>query len=249
MPIKIDKLWSTDRFQRLPSRAKLLYLYLLTSPQLNQLGVIRLRVTPFCTDLSFDRDDLRYATKNLIRVKFVDVKEYEGSVFFIVKGVFNPNIKSDNILIKLQDILSLYPKDFVIYLESIDIKLHKKVVVFKTPSAEEVTEYARSIGYDINGREFVDFYNNSSENRLDGRWEDGRGKVITDWKAKMRRVWCKEERKIKVIEGCPKGMENLSIRFMDKDYYPESWVEGLPKHSDFGVTKMLQKEFNKISGK
>lgn len=245
MAVKVSKLWGSARFQNLSQNAKLLYLYLLTNPQLNQLGVFQANIQTVLIETSFSDNELREASKQLISNKYISVKKYT-SIYFIVYGIFNKNIQSENTILKLQNILSLYPPELVSYLETLNIKLPKKVSVFKIPTPEEVSEYAKSLGYNIDGKGFVDFYNNSSETRLDGKWQDGRGKVITDWKAKLRRVWCKGERKIKVVEGCPKGMENLSIKFMDKDYYPESWVDGLPKHSDFGVTKMLQKEFNRL---
>lgn len=245
MAVKISKLWGSARFQNLSQNAKLLYLYLLTNPQLNQLGVFEANIQTVLIETSFSDSELREASKQLISNKYISIKKYT-SIYFVVYGVFNKNIQSENTILKLQNILSLYPEQLQQHLEEIGIRLSKKIVVFTIPSPEEVTKYARSIGYNIDGKGFVDFYNNSSESRLDGKWQDGRGKLITDWKTKLRRVWCKEERKIKVIEGCPKGMENLSITFMDKEYFPESWENDLPKHSDFGITKMLQKEFNKL---
>lgn len=245
MPIKVNKLWGSARFQNLTKNAKLLYLYLVTNPQLNQLGVFEANVETVLIETGFHVDELRDASKQLMDNKYISIKKYT-SIYFIVYGALNKNIQSDSTLLKLQNILSLYPEQLQQHLEEIGIKLSKKITVFKIPSPEEVTKYARQIGHNVDGKAFVDFYNNSSESRLDGKWQDGRGKLITDWKAKLRRVWCKDENKIKVVKGCPKGMESLSITFMDKEYFPESWEEGLPKHSDFGVTKMLQKEFNKL---
>lgn len=245
MAVKIKTLWGSDKFNKLKSNAKLLYLYLLTNPQLNKLGVITLNKTKFCTDLSFYIEDLRDATERLVTHKYIEVKKFDDRVYFIVKRIFSPNIKSQAVILELQDILSEYPDELVRYLESIGIVLERRITIFKVPTVEEVAEYSMSLGYNVNAKYFIEYYNNSSLDRKDGKWQDGRGKIIHDWKAKLRRVWCKDENKIKSIKGAPKGYETFHIIVDGKVIYPDSWKGGKPFSKSLAIDIKLKEAYDK----
>lgn len=247
MAIKISKLWQETTFNRYSKNAKLLYLYLLTNPQINILGVVEQDVQVVCKETSISYNEMRVAAKELVDTKKLVVEKSVDSFFFVLLGFYKSNTtKSESTLIKVKEVLDTYPQSFITKLDDIGIKLNVVVNKFVVPTPKEVSEYALGLGYSVDGKTFVDYYNNSSVNRLDGKWQDGRGKLITDWKAKVRKVWCKDSNKLVVLEGCPKGMENFSIDFLDKTYYPDSWVDGLPSHVDFGIKKMLQKKFKSM---
>jgi len=58
---------------------------------------------------------------------------------------------------------------------------------FRAPSAEEVQKYAASIGYDLEGQHFVDYYEARG-------WELSGGKRMKDWRACVR-TWKTREKK------------------------------------------------------
>ena len=55
----------------------------------------------------------------------------------------------------------------------------KKRKLFKPPTVDEVNEYARSIDFDLDGNDFVDYY--TARN-----WTMNRGVKMSDWKAAVR---------------------------------------------------------------
>jgi len=57
-------------------------------------------------------------------------------------------------------------------------KLHTGRVVFKKPTPEEVTAYAKAIDFNLDGSQFVDYY-------ITNGWMVGRAKM-KDWKAAVR---------------------------------------------------------------
>jgi len=58
-------------------------------------------------------------------------------------------------------------------------KNRKKVKRFVPPTPEEATEYAKSIGFKLDGNHFVDYYAARG-------WELGKGRKMKDWKACVR---------------------------------------------------------------
>jgi len=61
---------------------------------------------------------------------------------------------------------------------------------FKKPTAQQVTKYARSIGYELDGQVFIDFYESKG-------WLIGKNKM-KDWKATVR-TW--KKRSVSVKDG------------------------------------------------
>ena len=57
------------------------------------------------------------------------------------------------------------------------------------PSPEEITQYCKEIGYDLDGQFIYDYYQD-----LD--FKDTKGNPIKNWKNKVRNVWCKPENRI-----------------------------------------------------
>lgn len=60
---------------------------------------------------------------------------------------------------------------------------------FTPPTPEEVTKYAASRGYRVDGAAFVDHYKSKG-------WKDSNGRSVRDWKGKVRSVWCRPENKL-----------------------------------------------------
>jgi len=75
--------------------------------------------------------------------------------------------------------------------------------VFIKPTPEEVTEYAKSITYNLNGKTFIDFYESKG-------WMIGKNKM-KDWKAAVRTWRAKDEKEgnIKTVVSAPDILRKL----------------------------------------
>ncbi len=111
---------------------------------------------------------------------------------------------------------------------------------FKAPTPKEVADYALSEGYLINGKTFVDYY---SEND----WFDKNNKKVRNWKAKLLRVWCREDDKLVKNEDAPYGWEYFFIEMAQGERVaPESWKDGIPQHGNFMYAQHLIERFNEL---
>jgi len=245
MGVKISKLFKDMTFSVLSDKAKLLYIYLSTHSDLNTVGVFspNIEVLKIESNLKDDQE-FRETLSLLIRHKKLHVKEFEGIVYFIVPDYFNTVPKSEASVNRVNKALKALPKGLVDFLDSIGINTSSKVRTFVKPTAEEVSDYAMSLGYLINGKDFVDYYQGQSD-RYGKKdiWVDTRGKQVSDWKGKLRKVWCKEDRKLQTIKGAPQGYEHFYIVQDGNVIQPESWRDGKPHHKLISYDIALKKEF------
>ena len=58
MPVKVSKLWSDTKFQKLSDQAKLLYLYLSTSKEISVVGTLKPNLDVVKIELGFSIDEL-----------------------------------------------------------------------------------------------------------------------------------------------------------------------------------------------
>ena len=244
MAVKIAKLFKDYNFQKLTQEARLLYIYLVSNPSLTTIGVFSPDVRVAALESGLSKDKFREASKILLDNGYIHVKKYEDLIYFIIPRHFDTIPNSDATARKVVKLLSKLPDELVTFLDILGIKSDAKVVTFTKPSPEEVTQYAMSIGYQINGQEFVDYYDEVSGSKA--YWVDGRGKMIRDWKSKLKRVWCKDDRKMKAIKGAPKGYEYFHVMKDGKAIYPDSWKEGKPWSKDFVSNKVLKREFEEL---
>lgn len=247
MPVKISKLWKDVWFQNQSEITKLLYIYLSTSPDLNSVGVFSPNLEVVCLEVGCQMDDLRQATKKLVDKKYIYVKKFEDTVYFVVPAHFSSVPKSESSVARVQKALSTLPKGLVSFLGSIGITTNSKVKTLIKPTAKEVTEYCISHGHLIKGEDFVNFYEEQSERYgKKGVWVDSRGTQVRDWKAKARRNWFKDENKIKVFKDAPKGFEVFYILVDDKPITPDGWRNGKPWSKSVAVDIELKKEYKKM---
>ncbi len=245
MPVKVARLWKDARFRELPNLTKLLYIYLCTSKDLNVVGVFSPVLESVCVELKIDIEELRYHTRELVAKKFIYVKKIEGVVYFVIPAHFNTIPKSEASILKIQKALASLPDSLSQFLKTIGITTNFKVKEFKKPTPEEAAEYAVSLGYLVSGKDFVEYYENQAFKY--GRsdiWVDGRGTPVKDWKAKLRKVWCKQENKMKTFDDAPKGFEAFYININGVIVYPDGWKNGKPFSKDFTSDIELKKQFN-----
>tara|TARA_R110000822_G_scaffold5266_10_gene22619 strand:+ start:1759 stop:2511 length:753 start_codon:yes stop_codon:yes gene_type:complete len=245
MAVKVSKLWSNNNFLKLTNGSKLLYIYLATNPSIMMTGVLNVNLEMLTVQLNLSLKEIRESTQELVKSKFVSVKKIDN-LYFIVKAHFDSVPKSDTSVLKLNKELESLPNSLVKFLESINVSSSRKVVTFSEPTPAEVMDYSLSQGYQVNAEAFIGFYRGKAlAHGKVGLWLDGRGKQVKDWKAKLRVVWFKDENKIKVVAGAPKGFESFYIDFEGKQVFPESWKDGKPYSKNIAVLIALKKEYER----
>ena len=246
MAVKVSKLWSDNKFLRVANNSKLLYIYLATSPNIMTVGAISINLDLIKLQLGLSLEDIRNATTELRSTGYIEVQKIDDVLYFIVIEHFNTVAKSDSSVLKIKKELMALPVGLVKLLDSLNINTTRKVVVFNEPTPTEVMDYALELGYKVDAEEFISFYRNKAEAYgKKGLWVDGRGKQVKDWRAKLRVVWCKDENKLKTVDGAPKGYESFYIEFEGKSVFPESWIDGKPFSKNMVVNKALIKEYEK----
>lgn len=247
MPVKVAKLWSNVKFQALDQGAKLLYLYLATNPGISILGVCSPNLNVVCAELGVDLDELRDYATQLVEGNYISTIAVDEVVYFIVPEHFNTAPKSDSTVLRINKEFKVIPQELADHLIELDITVDRKVNVFKAPTVEEVRLFALQSGYNISADQVVEYYEQMAKRyNKPGKWVDGRGKEVKDWKAKLRVVWFKDERKLKAVSGAPEGFEYFHIVKNGNMIFPDRWVNGQPKSKDFAVNAEMLKKFKEL---
>jgi hypothetical protein len=246
MAVKISKLFKDTKFQNLSLKTRLLYIYLSTNPNLNTVGIFSPNPEVIALELKYTMEELRESTTTLIEQKYLYVKQIKGVIYFIIPHHFDTIPKSEASVLKIQKIFSGLPKQLVDFLQSINISITSKVKEFIEPTAEEVVTYSLSMGYSINGDDFINYYKSQAEKfGKVGVWVDGRGKQVNDWKGKLRKVWFKEDRKLVAQKNAPKGYEFFNVVKNGETIQPDGWRNGKPFSKSVALDILLKKEYEK----
>ncbi len=249
MSTKLSKLWKDGWFKNQSPITKLLYIYLLENPDLNIVGVFSPNTEIICLELNITMDQLRESSQVLVVKKWLLVKSIEGVLYFVVPQHFQSVPKSSSSLERVQKALILLPDELVELLSGLGINTESKTRKFEKPTAQEVTEFALSIGHLITGSEFIDYYDRQSENHgKKGIWVDGRGKEVRDWKSKLRKIWCKDENKIKSCPDAPKGYETFHVFENGVMVTPDGWRSGKPFSKSLTSDIILKREYERTIG-
>lgn len=237
--VKLGKLWGNARFSSLPPYSKLLYLYLVTHSSISTLGVLELNRDRIILDLGLgDFNQLVEYGKILDDEGFMTWLTKDKLDIFIIKEHFLSLPKSKLNIRKAIDEgkSSRYRKELLDIYEPQDFK---PTTAFVPPTAEEVTDYALSLGYVVNGKTFVDYYG-------EGDWYDKNNKKVRSWKQKLERVWCREENKLEAVEGAPKGYEYFHVTLDNGERVsPEVWKGGFPMHHNYLHAELLRDEYKR----
>lgn len=245
MAVKVSKLWGDNKFNNLTNDSKLFYIYLITNPSINTVGVLSINTSVAEAQTGLNVKRLRISTKELISNGYLHVKKYDSDFYFVVPAHFNTIAKSDSTILKVTKDLESLPVRLRDFLDTININISSKVRKFVKPSKKDVLDYCLEQGYMVNVDNFINYYQNEADKR--GRsdvWINSRGKVVRDWKATMRNVWFKDENKLKSVKGAPKGYEYFYIEMNGAIITPDGWKEGKPYNKDFLKNKALLKKFN-----
>lgn len=244
--MKVDKVWNDNSFLNLNSQAKLLYLYLVTHPSQSELGVLQLNPKLTSAQLNYSDGEFREASKDLRNAGKLTLIKSNDDIYFIVNDYYTKSAKSHALITRLNSKIEAFPDEVQEYLKG-SLNINLEVKKFKLPTIEDVENYAKEKGFNVNGATFIEYYTSMADTLGREGFYDKNGRKVVDWKAKMRKVWFRDDNKLKVLEGTPKGYETFSITINNKTIYPTAWVEGLPRHTNFAITKQLQSEYEKQS--
>lgn len=243
--MRIDKVWSASNFLKLDKDSKLLYLHLMSHPELTEFGTVSLDINMAQLQTGLDPILFRTATKSLIDSNMLVVKKVEESLYFIILDFFNKSSKSIATKERLLKKIHTLPVEIRQFIED-HTKIDLVVVTQKEPTPTEVEEYAISQGHNINGSEFIDYYKSmAAALGHNVGFYDKNGRKVVDWKAKLRKVWFKDTNKLKEVKGAPKEHLNFSVKAPNGTLiYPDYWDdEGRPRSKDFSADILLRKHF------
>lgn len=174
--------WKKGFIRRLPTKYKLLWLYILDD--CNHAGV---------WDVDLDVAEIRVGSKinkkEAIKHYSENIRIFDnGNKWFIPKfidfqyGQLNENVNAHKSVIKLIDKYDLYSIGDVDLSEisALDTgELSKPLIKkFKKPTIDEVKEYCLERGNSVNPETFIDFYESNG-------WKVGKNSM-KDWKASLR---------------------------------------------------------------
>ena len=250
MAVKLDKTFRDVKFRGLSKNSKLLYFYLVTHKDLSIVGTLILDLEIFLIQSTLTLEELRSSSRELIDNNYLCTKMFGETVYFIIPEHFNTIPKSEATINKVNRVLKDLPEELVRFLDSKGINTTSKIKKFVKPTAKEVTEHGLSLGYLIDGEEFIRSYEEYSD-RYGKKdiWVDSRGTQVRDWKAKLRKIWCKEERKLKKFDDAPKGFETFYIFVEGKITSPDGWRGGKPFSKSLPIDIELKKHYERRNKK
>ena len=199
--VKVGKLWGDAKFASMSPFSKLLYCYLISQPSITTLGFLVLDLDRVKLDLKIEDDDqIDESLSELAFNYYIDFYfENESIISLLVLGHFKSLPKSKSNIRKAIDEGKLSEGDRRdMLLQHFNSSDFKDSTSFTPPTAQEVSDYALSIGFLVDGKAFVEYYG-------DNDWYDKNNKKVRNWKAKCRKVWCKDERRLESIDGAPEG--------------------------------------------
>ena len=244
MSVKVGRLFKDSRFNRFPDKVKLLYIYLATSPDLNTVGVFSPNIEVAQIETGLSLSQFKMACIELIQNKFLYTKKFNDVVYFIIPAHFATIPKSEATVTRVNKTLKSLPEGLVGFLATVGISTSSKVRTFVKPTAEEVSEYAMSLGHLIDGQEFVKSYEEYSKNfGKTNIWVDSRGTQVRDWKAKLRKIWFKDDNKVKTFADAPKGFESFYVNIGGQVITPDGWRNGKPFSKSLPVDIELKKQY------
>ena len=247
MAVNITKLWSKVGFLSLSKEAKLFYVYLITAPDLNTLGLLYTTTDKVDVDLGFDVQELRSVTLELLEDYISVFSDKKDRVWFFIKDHFNSLPRSEAVAKRCKKDIEKVPEEILDELAVNGLLPNLDFAKdWKAPTKREVEEYALSQGYIIDGKEVCEFYEEEAERLGKSGWYDSRGKQVRDWRAMLRKVWFRKAEKLKPGQDAPEGFEYFYV-FDEhgKKHFASHWVNGKPLSKEGMVVDLvLQKKFN-----
>ena len=210
-----DNFWTDPDMEELTPEQKYFYIYLITNPNVNQLGLYEFSIRRAVFETGYNRETVESLLKffeNLGKIKrSKTTKELVVIKFFHHNKSNSPKVvKHINILLKeVKDtvlIQYIYGMHTVSQEEEEEVqeeeeeKGGKQVAV--VPTFDQVKEYFSEKGYALDiAEKFYEYYNLPMKERNGRVWKDGNGKTVKNWKQKALSVWMREKPQKPTISG------------------------------------------------
>lgn len=212
------RFWEDSFIEGLNPNEKLIFLYLLTNPMTNLIGIYEITIKRISYDTALKKDIVLKALEGFERLN--KVLFYENHIVlinFLKNQCLNDNMKIGvlklfselpiSLKVKLlgndyqtlsNDYISLrnalvklnIEKEYEIEMEK-EREIVKSKSQFIPPTIEEVEIYFEDNGYSIESAHKAFNYYALAD------WHDSKGSKVKNWKQKMQAVWFKEENRIK----------------------------------------------------
>lgn len=229
------KFWDDSFIQDLTSSEKLLFLYLLTNPLTNILGIYEISIKRMMFDTGLKEEEINNALK---RFETIRKAFFVQNIIILPNWLKNQHLNSnmriaaakefyklpkslqDNILGKGYEWFSNDSKGFEMIPECLEKKereieeereIEKEEERMVPPSPDSIKKFGLENGYNLDGYKIFDYYN-------DKNWKDSKGNKVKDWKKKIKTIWFKPEYKIqkKKIAVSKEGMAVLDQELIVK---------------------------------
>jgi len=229
----LSKLFNDSKLTELATESRLIYIYLITRPSMNNVGVIKPIISELKGSTGLSVDQLRTHTKSLIESEYL----YSYDKYLVAPICYNKRVST------VKSEFEQLPRDLRDYLVTIGINplKHTTKAIFKVPTYREVSEYAMSMGYIFDGKPFVDYYNKNSKGK--DHWYNKYGKKVINWKGTLLQVWLRGAEKVKKLDNAPEGYEYFFVEKGDGYITPDGWRDGKPCSKDFINDMMLKREY------
>jgi len=200
------KFWDDSFIQELNPSEKLLFLYLLTNPLTNILGIYEISIRRISFDTGLNKEIISkglerfekvqkafYIDEFVILPNFLKNQKLNANMKIGVSKIFNelPNNLKERLLENDKTTVSNDSKGFEVVLNSLlkyEIEIEKEIeseIEIESgnniPTLKEFTNYALENEKDLNIKKVELKYKAWKENG----WKDGNGKKIQNWKTKL----------------------------------------------------------------
>jgi len=207
--------WSDGWVESMNTEQKLLFLYLLTNPLSNILGIYKISIQRMSFETGINSDSIIEYMKDFERLrKAYYIDEFVIIVNHIKHQALNPNMKTNIVTDfnalpnELKDRINGNTSEgfkslskSLQTLSKIEIEMEREIEIKKgkgngenasPPDLKIVQLFFTQNGYE-NGEKFFNTYSKKN-------WYDTKGNLIEDWQQKAKDVWFKPENKIQVSD-------------------------------------------------
>jgi len=207
-----DNFWTDPDIEELTPEQKYFYLYLLTNPSVNQIGIYELSIKRACFETGYNSETVNKLL--CFFEKYGKVLRSENSKEILIVKFYHHNLsKSPKVKKHVEELINnVKDKDLIQYIYSMDTvsnavdtvsqeeeekEKEEEEAISAIPSLSEVRSYFSENGYDSDiGEKAFNIYQASLEDHPQRKiWRDSRDNPIKNWKLKMQSVWFKEENK------------------------------------------------------
>jgi hypothetical protein len=211
-----DSFWTDPDVEELTPEQKYFYIYLITNPSVNQIGLYEFSIKRACFETGYNADTveklLQFFEKHGKIKRSDESREIVVCKFYYHNMSHSPKVQShvNKLLEEVKD-TSLIQYIYSMYTQSQEEEVQEEEEaqdngkqVADVPSLSEVKEYFNSKGYDSElATKFYSYYDEPMRDRNGRVWKDQNGKTVKSWKQKAVAVWMKDEGKSQF--KAPKG--------------------------------------------